>query len=69
MGAVPATLTYWLLQRDSIVETLVIFLILLFMAWMIRLPVQHLRDYLYPEPQSTVEIESALRLASLNWIL
>ena len=68
VGAVPATLTYWLLQRDSIVETLVIFLILLFMAWMIRLPVQHLRDYLYPEHRSTVAIKALLRPASLNRI-
>ena len=61
VGAVPATFTYWLLQRDSIIETLVIFLILLFMAWMMRLPVQHVRDYLYPEPQTTVAIKAVLR--------
>jgi hypothetical protein len=53
-GAVPATATYWLLQRDSTMETLVIFLILLFVAWIIRPPVQHFREYLYPTQHAVV---------------
>jgi hypothetical protein len=45
-GAIPATATYWILQRDSVVETVVIFLILLLCCWIVRSPVQRLRDYI-----------------------
>jgi len=45
-GAIPATAIYWILQRDSVVETVVIFLILLLCCWAIRLPIQRFREYI-----------------------
>ena len=64
VGAVPATFAYWLGQRETIAETLVIFLMLMFLAWVMSLPVQQFRDYLYPDPQIPVVFKVVFRLAS-----
>lgn len=44
LGAVPATAGYWFFQRDSLIETLVIFLCLLFLSWAMLIPVRLVQE-------------------------
>jgi hypothetical protein len=58
-GAIPATAIYWFLQRDSVVETVVIFLMLLLFCWGLRQPIQSLREYISSESHAkAIVIES-----------
>ena len=58
-GAIPATAFYWLLQRESVVETAVLFLIMLLCCWAVRQPIQSLREYISSESHAkAIVIES-----------
>ncbi len=56
LGAVPATVAIWALLRESFFETLIIFIILLFVLWLVRSPIQQVRQ----SPQTKPIVESAV---------
>lgn len=57
-GAFVAAGIYWLLQRDSVVETLAIIVLLLALIALLRTPIVRLRDYMTDQGNAAANIHS-----------
>jgi len=55
-GAFISAGIYWLLQRDSVFETLVIVVLLLVMIAMLRKPILHLKGYMNNQGGATINM-------------
>ena len=69
LAAFPATIIVWLVLRESVMETAVIFVLLLFLLFISKTPADRLRTYLNPSSAEESVIEENVNSAGSKGVL